>query len=228
MPKPLPSDVSAFLWGADVSAFEAEGDDWLTGLLPAEEALLGRVAEKRRREFTAGRNCARGALSKLGVSPTPILRGPSREPIWPSGVIGSITHCDCFCGAVVAWDSQVRALGIDAEPNLSLPTGTTRQILCETERQYGSGDVHSEARWDRLIFSAKESIFKAWFPLTGERLGFADVSLEVDWVAQHFTPRYAPPKVLALNMIGRFCVRNETIISAVTIPRTYRGNRVTG
>ena len=71
-------------------------------LLPAERAALGQVVDGRRRDFAAGRHCARRALARLVGSPEPILSGPDREPVWPQGIVGSITHCDGYRAAAVA------------------------------------------------------------------------------------------------------------------------------
>jgi 4'-phosphopantetheinyl transferase EntD len=72
---------------------EAFGGSPGTGLFPEEITLVARATEKRRREFTAGRECARAALAGLGLAAVPILRGYRGAPQWPDGVVGSITHC---------------------------------------------------------------------------------------------------------------------------------------
>ena len=70
--------------------------------LPDEEPLIARSVAKRRNEFVTVRHCARLALGELGVPPAPILKGDKGEPCWPDGVVGSLTHCDGYRGAVVA------------------------------------------------------------------------------------------------------------------------------
>ena len=64
--------------------------------LPAEEPIIGRAVEKRRREFITARHCARAALSQLGSDVGPIMRGEKGEPLWPRNVVGSITHTDGY------------------------------------------------------------------------------------------------------------------------------------
>lgn len=81
---------------------EAFADGWVADMLPSEEALVARAVDKRRREFATGRDCARRALSQLGWDEVPILAGPKREPLWPAGIVGSITHCPGYCAAIVA------------------------------------------------------------------------------------------------------------------------------
>src|SRR4051794_19903843 len=87
---------------AGAVAEEAVGEVESAPLLPEEEAALGTVVETRRHEFTIGRNCAHRALARLGFPPAPLLRGHYRQPLWPIGVVGSITHCSGYCAAVVA------------------------------------------------------------------------------------------------------------------------------
>ena len=92
---------------AGVECAEAFGDPPEAALFPAEEALLARAVQKRRREFATGRHCARSALGALGVGPAPILPGQAGAPQWPSGIVGSITHCAGYRAAAVARASEV-------------------------------------------------------------------------------------------------------------------------
>jgi 4'-phosphopantetheinyl transferase EntD len=155
---------------------ETRADESPDELFPAERALLGRAVPKRQREFTAGRVCARRALSRLGVPPAPLLTGPDREPVWPPGVVGSITHCEGFRAAVVAWDTDLHAIGIDAEPNGPTPEGVLDRIALPAEQDWirAAASAAPQVSWDRLLFCAKESVYKAWFPLARAWLGFED------------------------------------------------------
>src|SRR5947207_7559339 len=105
---------------AYVSVAEAYEPDWSEAALAEELALVGEAGDKRRREFAAGRACARLALERLGRSNGPVLRGSNREPVWPDGVVGSITHTAGYCAAAVTEASCVLGLGIDAEANQAL------------------------------------------------------------------------------------------------------------
>lgn len=100
-------------------------------------------------------------------------------PLWPEGTVGSMTHCDGYRAAALAWSSEIRAVGIDAEPNEPLPPGVWEMISLPSERARLSTGVHDTAvHWGRLLFSAKESVFKTWYPLTRTELDFdeADVT----------------------------------------------------
>lgn len=166
-----------------VVAVETYGDDGAEGttLYPEEQALLTRAVAKRRREFTAVRGCARRAMEKLGVPPAPILPGERGAPQWPAGLIGSMTHCEGYSAAALARATDLASLGIDAEPHLALPEGVLDAVAlpAELDRLAGLGGRLPAVHWDRLLFSAKESVYKAWFPLTGKWLDFAEADIDL-------------------------------------------------
>jgi 4'-phosphopantetheinyl transferase EntD len=144
--------------------------------LPEEEPLVARSVAKRRNEFVTVRYCARQALGELGLPPVPILKGDKGEPCWPDGVVGSLTHCEGFRGAVVGRKAEVRSVGIDAEPHGVLPKGVLDAISLPAEL----GELTSlpaKLHWDRILFCAKEATYKAWFPLTHRWLGFEDAHI---------------------------------------------------
>jgi len=144
--------------------------------LPEEEPLIARSVAKRRNEFITVRYCAREALGELGHPAVPILKGDKGEPCWPDGIVGSLTHCEGFRGAVVGRRADVRSVGIDAEPHDVLPNGVLGAISLPVERaelEALPGGLH----WDRILFCAKEATYKAWFPLTHRWLGFEDAHI---------------------------------------------------
>ena len=166
---------------ADLVYAELFGDPEDLAPLPEEEALIARSVAKRRNEFVTVRHCARVAMGHLGVAPAPILKGEKGEPQWPDGVVGSLTHCEGYRGAVVGRIPAVRSVGIDAEPHDVLPGGVLKAISLPVERRE-IGALPAGLHWDRILFCAKEATYKAWFPLTQRWLGFEDahISFEVD------------------------------------------------
>ena len=144
--------------------------------LPEEEPLVARSVAKRRNEFVTVRYCARQALGELGLPPVPILKGDKGEPCWPDGVVGSLTHCEGFRGAVVGRKAEVRSVGIDAEPHGVLPKGVLDAISLPAERAELTG-LPAKLHWDRILFCTKEATYKAWFPLTHRWLGFEDAHI---------------------------------------------------
>jgi enterobactin synthetase component D / holo-[acyl-carrier protein] synthase len=147
--------------------------------LPEEEPLIAKSVAKRRNEFITVRYCARLALEELSVPPAPILKGEKGEPCWPDGVVGSLTHCAGYRGAVVGRSGPVRSVGIDAEPHDVLPQGVLNAITLEEERRE-LAVLPEGPHWDRILFCAKEATYKAWFPLTQRWLGFEDAHVVFD------------------------------------------------
>lgn len=169
----LPGAVDA------LAAAELYSDPKELAPLPEEEPLIARSVAKRRNEFITVRYCARQALVDLGLEPVPILKGDKGEPCWPDGVVGSLTHCEGFRGAAVGRRTEIRSLGIDAEPHDVLPDGVLDAISLPVERhelQAMPDGVH----WDRVLFCAKEATYKAWYPLTHRWLGFEDAHITFD------------------------------------------------
>jgi 4'-phosphopantetheinyl transferase EntD len=207
---------------AAVASAEMFTDPPNAALLPQEAAIVERVSDKRRREFTAGRECARIALGKLGVVPVPILIGERGAPQWPPGIVGSITHCDGYRAAAAAHASDVAAIGMDAEPDDPLPRGVLDVISLPAERARlaalaGEGPA---VCWDRLLFSAKESVYKAWFPLTGRWLGFEDADVTIA-PGGTFTARLLaePQPPCTASFAGRWLASGGLILTAIAVPR---------
>lgn len=156
--------------------------DRLGALLPVERLQLGPAVERRQREFATGRACARAALAKLGIAACPIPIGELGAPVWPTGTVGSITHCSGYCAAAVGFRDSFRSIGIDAEPNAPLPAGVIDVVAAPKERDWLSSLALEEPRicWDRLLFSLKESLYKACSALTARSMGFRDAVIAID------------------------------------------------
>jgi 4'-phosphopantetheinyl transferase EntD len=190
-------------------------------LLPDEAPLVARAVEKRRREFTTGRDCARRALRALGLPPVAVPAGPDREPIWPAGVAGSITHCAGYCAAAVGWRDAVGSFGIDAEVHRPLPAGVEELVCTPAERRW-LRTAPAGVEWGTVLFSAKESLYKAWFPLTRRWLGFEDAELAIDPDRRELTAWVAPPFQALLGgpaaqLRGRFEVAGGLVATCVVI-----------
>ncbi len=213
----LPSEVAV------VEAFEDLPD---VQLFDEEAAVVSRAVDKRRREFTTGRACARRALAGLGRPPVAIPIGQRGEPLWPQGVVGSITHCDGYRACAVAESGTISALGIDAEPHAPLPAGVLALIALPRElaQLRELARAVPELHWDRLIFSAKEAVFKAWFPLTHRWLGFEQAVVVIDPDGDTFTARLIAPAVThdgrrIDSFAGRWRVRDGLVVTAIALRR---------
>jgi 4'-phosphopantetheinyl transferase EntD len=220
--------MTTLLYGvlpSTVAAAEMYDDPTDLVPFPEEEPLVARSVAKRRNEFVTVRYCARQALGELGLPPAPILKGDKGEPCWPDGVVGSLTHCEGFRGAVVGRKAEVRSVGIDAEPHDVLPKGVLDAISLPAERAELTGQP-AELHWDRILFCAKEATYKAWFPLTHRWLGFEDahITFTVDGsgAAGAFSSvilidpaaESGPPLT---SMAGRWSVGDGLVLTAIVL-----------
>jgi 4'-phosphopantetheinyl transferase EntD len=211
------------LFGDPVVTVTATPAMFSGALLPEEAACVERAVAKRRREFTAGRLCAREALAKLGVHGFPLVVGEARVPVWPQDVVGSITHCAGYCGVAVARRGPVLGLGLDVEraealePELlaRIATAEERRRLADLPAREGSPD------WGKLTFCAKESFYKCYFPLARAFLGFQDVEIAFEAEARRFRGRLLradAPAVCGLRELeGRFAWSPELVFAGVTL-----------
>ena len=202
-------------------------------LFPAEAAAIATAGPVRRSEFAAGRAVARTALARLHAAVGPVLPGPAGEPRWPDGVVGSITHCPGYRACAVARAPDMAAIGIDAEPCLALPEGLLTAVAGDAERAWLAerNAAGPGIPWDRVLFSAKESAYKAWYTRTGERPGLRGMTVRICaagtfaadlpcGTAAPVTPdrgaAAAGPPVTRLT--GRWLVGSGLIVTAVGIP----------
>lgn len=192
-------------------------------LHPEEAAQATRMGDARRREFAQGRACARRALSALGIRGAPLLRGADRAPQWPAGVIGSLTHTDGFCAVAVARRGELLALGLDAEC-APLSARAARRVLDASERAQLEGLTAPPAQgFATLAFSAKESIYKALFPLCGRKLVFGDAAIAIDPRARAFHVSLRAGGAGALppgaTIEGRYAVTASCVLTSVVVRR---------
>jgi 4'-phosphopantetheinyl transferase EntD len=167
---------------ADVESQECFDEASGGVLFPEEEKIIAHAVESRRRQYAAVRSCARACLARLGYARVPILPGIGGAPTWPAGVLGSMTHCAGYAAAAVGPLSRISAIGIDAEPDAPLPEGVLDLVATPAERdRLAVTQLEPDSpNWDRLLFSAKEAVYKAWFPLTGEWLDHEEVEILFD------------------------------------------------
>jgi 4'-phosphopantetheinyl transferase EntD len=191
-------------------------------MFSAEAAAVAGAVAERRREFGTVRHCAREALRQIGVPAAPILPDADRAPRWPVGVVGSMTHCAGYRAAAVARSGDLRALGIDAEPHAALPDEALDLVLRDEERARlrALADASPDRHWDRIVFCAKEAVYKAWFPMTRRWLDFADVSatlnLDGTFVARL---RVHDPHAELDSFGGRWMVGRGLVLAAASVSK---------
>ncbi|WP_042454714.1 4'-phosphopantetheinyl transferase family protein [Streptacidiphilus jiangxiensis] len=202
-----------------VRVVEAFGDD-TEEETPAEvRALLPAVAVvKRLKEFATARRCAMDALEALGAPAVPPAKLASGAPHWPTGVVGSITHTTGYRAVAVARSCDYRSLGVDAEPAVPLRPGLLEGVTCPEERAelLRLEAVDPQTPWDKLLFSAKEAVYKAWRPVVDTPLGFQDVRVGFDPESGRLRLRAARTGLPPLD--GGYLVRSGLAVTAVWLP----------
>lgn len=166
------------------------GDYWLE--LSADERKLVELASaSRRQEFAAGRRVAHAAMRQIGI-PTGEILALDRKPVWPDGVVGSISHSRTIATAAVSLRERHKGLGVDVIPVTAVSEKTATRVLSERELRW----VHEigPGEWRTAMFSAKEAIYKAVNPLVGEFLAFNDVEVAVDETELSFEARTNDPR----------------------------------
>lgn len=187
---------------------------------------LNKAAPKRRAEFLAGRLCARRALWLLAGKENVPSIGPDRAPLWPNGVVGSITHSDSWAAALVAHQHDYLALGLDIEPCLTHSASQNLASTLLTPPELARASRLSPEQFAQLItltFSLKESLFKALYPLVKKRFYFAEAEL-LSWSIATGTARLRLFSTLNEQwpagqiLEGYFCQRDKHVMTLVAVP----------
>lgn len=195
-----------------------EGATTPPGLLEGEAEAVGpRAVAQRRTLFAFGRAAARDALGQLGVAPVAIRRGAGGEPLWPDGIVGAISHTHSMAVALVGWRSDYAGLGVDVE---ELGRGVDARIARLVARPAEMAWVNPEAGLERLImlFSAKEAIFKALYPVEQVWFGFADA--ELSWDPQRHVFQATLLKAVAARYPVGTCVEVACTLGATWVAST--------
>ena len=173
LPNPFPDHISFCLLPIHSTSNQK--------LHPAEENYFSQLSSVSRKEhYRSGRICAGEVLSKLGTLGQPVLRDPqTREPLWPEGISGAITHSGKWAAAAAGKTSDVSGIGIDLEDlERQVDSKISRHVCIPEEQKWlqECGEDFLEQNL-KIIFSAKESIFKAFFPYTRTYLHFHDARI---------------------------------------------------
>jgi 4'-phosphopantetheinyl transferase EntD len=173
-------------------AFELEGQGDVGALAEHERPFIARATPRRAAEFAAGRSCAKAAMAVLGVTGVTLLVGSGREPVWPPAMIGSISHTNDFCIAVVGPEQRVHGrygIGLDVEQIGRVGENLWRRLFVDEEATY-LNSLHGRQRqlMSTVMFGAKEAFYKAQYQLTESWVGFSDVSITIDGNSMELRP----------------------------------------
>ncbi|MDK4250959.1 4'-phosphopantetheinyl transferase superfamily protein [Corynebacterium propinquum] len=187
-------------------------------LHPLEQTLVAHSVDKRKAEFGDARWCAHQALAQLGYSgAAPILRGNRGMPLWPEGFCGSMSHTSGMRAAAVAPTEKVRSLGIDIEPAQKLPVDIVDLIVRDTEKPQISRLRSAGIPYaDRIIFCAKETVYKTWFPMTQRWLGFEQAEIDVREDGTFIAYLLVRPTPVPF-ISGRWAIEDGFVITAAVV-----------
>lgn len=141
-------------------------------------ATLSRAVPRRKAEFLAGRVMAQAAMACLGLPLRPVETTPSRAPLWPEGLSGSISHARGRCACLLSQDTS-RSFGIDTEAIAEgrALSAILSQTLSPDEHALLTQGPYPSNTNATLAFSAKEALFKALYPQVGHHFGFDAATL---------------------------------------------------
>lgn len=203
---------------ASVAIIDSDLSHEPPALMDDERPLVANAVPARQREFAWGRGCARQALHRVGAPASSLLAGPRREPLWPRGYVGSISHCHGYVAAAAASCDDIIAVGIDAE---SLDSRLTRPVVSMFAAGAELDQLADQPLTTALlVFSAKESFYKAWYPITGQWLEFRDVTVTLTPGTTRFTIslRDDQPSPFQQPVTGHLHWGSGRILTAVVIP----------
>jgi 4'-phosphopantetheinyl transferase EntD len=176
---------------------------------PGEEVHVMGSAEKRRRDFAVGRACARAALAKIGHGEVVIAKSEDGAPLWPPGIVGSITHTDGYAAALVGESRHFAGVGIDAERVGGVTQDLWPRLFSAAEQE--ALRSHADPLLaTTLFFSAKEASYKAW--AVKGALAFREIEVTLEgsgYVAAQADTRLS----------GHFAVEKGVVLVAAWIPR---------
>ena len=165
-------------------------------LPPDERALIANAGTLRRRQFAAGRELARAALSAMGHPVVALGRRADGSADWPTGVRGSISHTAGLALAVTGPATRLCSIGIDVEALADFPAAAETTVFTAAERARAMSEPQKLA-----TFSAKETIYKCLAPLGAHDLDFLDV--EVHWVDKHFIVHPVTARAVSIHELRR-------------------------
>jgi 4'-phosphopantetheinyl transferase EntD len=189
-------------------------------LLPTEVSATARMGSIRLESFRHGRYCARQALAQIGKPGQAVPMGPAREPIWPSGTTGSITHAGSCALAAAACTTSIRGIGIDMEHARQLDYGAAK-LICTAGEMAWVKSQSPPLDDPTLIFCIKESIYKCIWPLVRRFVDFLEVEVSASNQSGSFLAGTAldMADLGALAAIrGRYAFREGLIVSIAWLP----------
>ena len=185
-------------------------------LLPEEASATTNFSQKRLAEFKLGRACVHEIFASLGFADVPLRVGESRQPLWPEGLVGSISHTGDIAICAIASKQDIAGIGIDIEAIESEAFDLLTMVASPAELERMHAPRASCNYLAKLLFSAKESVFKCQFTVTGKWRDFKDVNLELDFENKVFATSLKDYDN-TINILGAWDVTTQHIVTAAWI-----------
>jgi 4'-phosphopantetheinyl transferase EntD len=199
--------------------------DCVAELHEQEQVLVAHAVQSRRQEFSSARRLAKTLLLQLGMADLPLLAHQDRSPAWPTGILGSLSHSRKWCAAAICPTHQnLLGIGVDVEDRHTLRQELFPEILtpAELERMQLSLPAEQQPAFVLSVFSIKEALYKAMWPLGNTGLGFH--ALELDFGDSPICPNILPlPDLQSRLPAGcspeaHHARHNGTLLSVVLLP----------
>lgn len=198
--------------------------DHMAAIWPEERNQIAAAGPRRRRQFSTGRHLAHRAMAALGRAGGPVSRTADGGPIWPGGLVGSISHSGQLALAAVARAEACGGLGVDLEEPARVGPHLYRRLFTAAEREsLAQGDA--DPRLAGLLFAAKEAGYKLVQPRVGRYIGFQEAEVSVDWAGGTWRLRYLgdhEPNRLMEHGEGSFGFCGPYVIALLALPPDLR------
>ncbi len=220
------ADAACELLPSTVAVSTSDPRKGWSGLHPDEVPATATMGTLRRLEYTAGRKAAHDAMDQLYVYDQPVVNGLDRAPVWPNGIVGSISHTNDYCIAVAAYHQDIHAMGLDIEPKRVLDADLIHEICNRDERAWlAKQPADQQGYLARLIFSAKECAYKCQYPLTKKLFGFKALSIGINLNEATFTVTFVQPVGLfcmGCTLRGQFYIGHGIIMTTMAVEPSVR------
>lgn len=215
------ADVARDLLPTTVAVAEMDPRMDCIGLHPDEAPAMITMAPARRREYTAGRIAAHEAMGQVSTTQEPVIRGQDRSPIWPAGIVGSISHSKKHSIAAVASADDVQSLGVVLEPDVELEPYMYREVCSPEEMKWlEQQPFDRRGNLAKLIFCAKGCTYKCQLPLTRRLLWYNSLQIQIDQSTTSFSATFSQSAGTFCSgdrLTGRFFVGQGVILTTLII-----------
>jgi len=210
-----------------VAVAESFDDDSADTLLSQQHPVAVNSAESWQAEYDVVHPRARAAGQGLMFSAVPVRWAAPATPRWPKGMTGSFTYCDGYCAAAVALTQDVAALAVDAQLNQPLSDDGSLDLVAYDEERQRLAELTArmpDVCWDRLLFSAKLTVFKALFPSPSSYPGPELSDIAIDEYENAFTAHLLVPGPVVdgeplTEMHGRWAAHGGFLATGVVVRR---------